>query len=74
VTDISVPLFQGIVPIATIVMPYVEQTPVIAPIEQATAILLKAAREISPVLGLGSSPLVASEVSAPSRKRGRRTR
>lgn len=74
VTDISVPLFQGETPIATIVMPYVEQTPVIAPIEQATAVLLKAAREIGPLLGLGSSPLVASEASAPSRKRGRRTR
>jgi DNA-binding IclR family transcriptional regulator len=74
VTDISVPLFQGTIPIATIVMPYVEQTPVIAPIERATALLLSAAREISPVLGLGSSPLVASEAYAPNRRRGSRTR
>jgi len=61
VTDVSVPLFQGAVPIATIAVPYVEQTPVVATIEQTTDTLLKAAAQISPVLSLGSSPLVASD-------------
>ena len=61
VTVVSVPLFQGAVPIATIAVPYVEQTPVVATIEQTTDTLLKAAAQISPVLSLGSSPLVASD-------------
>jgi len=74
VTDISVPLFQGAAAIATIVMPYVEQTPVIAGIDQATRILVKAAREISLGLSSATSPLVASEVSAQARKRSSRRR
>ena len=73
VTDVSVPLFQGAMPIATIAVPYVEQTPNVATIEQATEALLKAAGEISPAIGLGSSLLTTSD-TAPARKASSRNR
>ncbi len=68
VTDVSVPLMQDGRAIATLVMPFMEQTPVKAPIGEATHHLLGAAAQANQSLQFGS-PIILSPNSLPGSDR-----